>query len=149
MAGQEQLLQTGRNEALDISVPCAAHQVRRSLAHDVRRRRMKRLVAILALTFTHLSLYMLCFLRSFSLGMARFDAGEVARSLPEQIYHGLAVVLAWPLYAPLFKWGTPWAVRLFPGALAYIPMLLNSYIWALVITWLWRWFREKRVERAA
>ena len=82
------------------------------------------------------------------MGMARFDTGDITSSASEKIIHGLGEFLMWPLFAPLIKWGSRLVTRLFPGLLVYIPLLLNSLIWALVITWLWRRIRRKRVEQA-
>ena len=80
------------------------------------------------------------------MGMARFDTGNTALSASEKIIHWLGEILMWPLFAPLTRWGGRWLTHLFSGLLGYIPLLLNSLIWALVITWLWRRIREKRVE---
>ena len=109
---------------------------------------MKRRLATILITIGHASLTMFLLLKSFSMGMARFDTGDTTQSVSEQIMHGLGEILMWPLFAPLTRWGGRWLTHLFSGLLAYIPLLLNSLIWALVITWIWKRITRKRVEQA-
>ena len=108
---------------------------------------MKRGLAILLITIGHALLTVYLILQSFSMVMTRFDIGDTTRSASEKIINGLGEILMWPLFSPLTRWCGRWGTNLFSGLLGYIPILLNSLIWALVITWLWKRIRDKSVEQ--
>ena len=101
---------------------------------------MKRLFAIILITIGHATVTLILFLRHFGMGMSRFEAPTPITS-QERVLGGIVEVLMWPVFAPLTHWGGKWANNLFPGLLGYIPFLLNSLVWALVVVWFWRKIR--------
>ena len=108
---------------------------------------MKRGLAILLITLGHAFLTVYLILQSYSMVMTRIDIEDATRSASEMIINGLGEILMWPLFAPLTRWCGRWVTNLFSGPLGYISILLNSFIWALVITWLWNRIRDKYVEQ--
>ena len=108
---------------------------------------MKRGLAILLITLGHAFLTVYLILQSFSMVMTRIDIGDTTRSASEKIINGLGEILMWPLFAPLTRWCGRWVTNLFSGLLCCIPILLNSLIWALVVTWLWNRIQDKSVEQ--
>ncbi len=104
-----------------------------------------RIFAIAALAFGHAALSMTLFLGSFGRGMARFDTGEPATT-GARLLDVVAEILLWPLFAPLADWGGPWTNSVFAGLLGYVPLLLNSVIWAFAIVFAWRLMRRHRAD---
>jgi len=104
---------------------------------------MKRLLPTLLITLCHALLTWLLFLQAFRLGMSRFDAGAPT-TLTERSISAAAEIMMWPLCAPLLRWQPKTLNHLFPGLLGYIPLLLNSLLWALVIVWFWRIILAKK-----
>jgi len=103
---------------------------------------MKRQLPIILITIGHATLTCLLFLQSFRMGMSRFDSGATAMS-GERLLSGVVEIMMWPLITPIMHWQPKWFYRVFPGLLGYIPLLLNSLIWAFVIVWLWRRIQRK------
>ena len=72
------------------------------------------------------------FLSAFSVGMSRFDTGG-PKSFLETALEASSNVLLNPVFVPVTS-----SARLrpfFPGLLGYVPLLLNSLVWA-VLVWL-------------
>jgi len=98
---------------------------------------MKRQLPTFLITICHAMLTWLFFMLSFRMGMSRLDSGPPG--MPgEHVLSRAAEIMMWPLITPLLHWQPKLFYRAFPGLLGYIPLLLNSLIWALVIMWLWR-----------
>ena len=66
--------------------------------------------------------------------MRRFDTIQDS-SLGEKIIDIISTILLWPIFYPLTKWGGKFTHNIFHGLWGYIPLILNSFIWALVIYW--------------
>ncbi len=98
---------------------------------------MKRFLPVLLITLCHASVTFLLFLQAFGMGMARFDTGAPS-TLLERVISAAATVLMYPLITPILQWRLGWLNSLFPGLFGYIPFVLNSLIWALVLTYLLR-----------
>lgn len=49
------------------------------------------------------------------------------------------MVLLWPIFYPIAMW----AGNIFSGVSGYIPLLINSFVWALAIYWLIKKFKKK------
>ncbi len=105
----------------------------------------KRAGAIGLLTLAHAALSSVLLLISFSRAMTRFDSRDPERAVTTgaHILGAVTEILLWPLFAPLANWGGRWTHALFPGVLGYLPLLLNSLVWALAIMFAWRWLRPK------
>lgn len=76
----------------------------------------------------HLVLSVFCLVWLFSGSMARFDTGEAA-SMPETITQAGTEVLLFPL-SEVDGLLSP---KAFPGLWGYIPFMLNSLVWGLVV----------------
>ena len=98
---------------------------------------MKRQMPIILITIGHAALTMIMFLQSFRMGMSRFDSGATV-ALGERVLNGAVTIMMWPLITPLLLWRPNRLNQIFSGLLGYIPLLLNSLVWALVIMWFWR-----------
>jgi hypothetical protein len=124
-------------------VPCA----RQSLADPARvLMNRKRIIALLLLTLGHAVLSFGLFLISFSHSLSRFDmraAEPKIATAGERALEVVVEILLWPLFAPLTQFGGRWVNAVFPGLLGYIPLLLNSFVWALGILFLWRLVRGR------
>jgi hypothetical protein len=98
---------------------------------------MKRQFPTILITIGHATLTCLLFLQSFRMGLSRFDSG--APAMPgERVLNGVVEIMMLPLLTPLQHWRPELLNHLFPGLFGYIPLLLNSMIWAIVIVRLWR-----------
>ncbi|MBL0226352.1 MAG: hypothetical protein IPQ16_12540 [Geobacteraceae bacterium] len=100
---------------------------------------MKRLLPTILITICHATLTWLLFMLSFRMSMSRFDSG-IPGMPGEHTLSKAAEIMMWPLITPILHWHPKWFYQVFPGLLGYIPLLLNSLLWALVIVWLWRRF---------
>jgi hypothetical protein len=108
---------------------------------------MKRQISIILITIGHATLTWLLFLQSFRMGMSRFDSG-VPIALGERVLNGAVAIMMWPFITPLLLWWPNRLNHLFSGLLGYIPLLLNSLIWALVIMWFWSKSKTQELRRA-
>ena len=81
-------------------------------------------IAILHLLSTWVAL-----LKSFSMGMSRFESGETIISGTEQFLTALWKFLAFPIGTLCWKFK---CLHL-PGVLGWIPLILNSLLWAGVV----------------
>ena len=70
----------------------------------------------------------LCLVFSFSMSMARFDSGTPP-TITERMLAAVHGVLHWPVVALLYRVSPPSS---FQGPLGYIPIGLNSLLWALL-----------------
>jgi len=95
---------------------------------------MRKIIALTALTLTHAIISFVLFLISYGYGMSRFDTGALP-SLGEKILNVISTVLLWPICDPFSRWGGKLSHDIFPGLFGYIPIVINSFIWALVIYW--------------
>jgi hypothetical protein len=97
---------------------------------------MKKIIILTSLTLIHAIISFGLFLKVFSAGMSRFETGELP-SLGEKILGIFSTILFWPIVYPLSIWGGKTFLNIFfHGILGYIPLLLNSFIWALAIYWI-------------
>jgi hypothetical protein len=99
------------------------------------------------ITLGHAVLSFVLFMASVGATMGRLDTGEAATA-GERIFGTVAEILLWPLFAPLADWGGRSVDAIFPGVLGYLPLLLNSLLWALAIVIAWRWLRRRRAAGA-
>ena len=82
-------------------------------------------------TVAHAALSVLALVGSYAAGMRSFDSGA-RPTLIEQTLDSAADLLLSPIFTGLLDHE---AGRLFPGLLGYLPVLLNSLLWALA-AWL-------------
>jgi len=68
--------------------------------------------------------------------MNRFDAGELP-SLGERILNIISTILLWPIFYPLARWGGKEFQNIFHGVFGYIPLVINSFVWALFVYWIY------------
>lgn len=109
--------------------------------------RLRTALIVGGLTLGHAALSFVLFIASFGSTMSRFDTGQAA-SAGERLLETVAEILLWPIFAPLAHWGGRSVNALFPGVLGYVPLLLNSLLWALAIVLLWRRMRRARAAGA-
>lgn len=84
--------------------------------------------AIALLTIAHATLSWGLFMFVFGMMLARFDTGGSA-SWPELVLEKVVFVLLSPAFHVLASAPTD----RFPGLWGYLPLLFNSFIWAVVI----------------
>lgn len=109
--------------------------------------KMRSVIIVGGVTLGHAALSFVLLIASFGAGMGRFDTGETATA-GQRILDRVAEILLWPLFAPLAQWGGPTVNALLPGVLGYIPLLLNSLLWALAIVFVWRRLLPNRATGA-
>ena len=95
--------------------------------------------AIILLTLLHAGVTVGAFLLLFAIGMDRFDTGLDATFL-ERALDLLVVVLFFPLvhFSRLAPAGS------FSGLWGYVPIVLNSALWASALVYALLWFRRTR-----
>ena len=93
---------------------------------------------IILIAIAHFIVSRVLFIWSFGLGMARFDTGQPATAL-ERITEGASNVLDFPITLVVNQRPQD----LMPGLVGYIPFVVNSLIWGLVI-----WFVYSRIVNA-
>lgn len=101
---------------------------------------MKKTIAILILTVLHAALSFGLFLITFGTGMARMEAGA-APTWPEKILEAAVLVLYFP-FMHLARLVPDW----FSGFWGYLPLLVNSLFWAVVLVELWFFLRSFRAS---
>ena len=104
---------------------------------------MKKTIILISLTLIHAIVSFGVFLKDFSAGMSRFDTGQLP-SLGEKTLGIFSTILLYPIFYPLSKWGGKIFLNIFPGILGYIPLLFNSFIWALAIYWVIKQVKTNR-----
>ena len=93
---------------------------------------------IILIAIAHFIVSRVLFIWSFGLGMARFDTGQPA-SARERTAEGASNVLDFPIRLIVDQLPPD----LMPGLIGYIPFVVNSLIWGLVI-----WFVYSRIVNA-
>jgi hypothetical protein len=99
---------------------------------------MKKIIAVLVFTVLHAALSFGLFLFTFSTGMARMEAAAEP-TLPEKILEAAVQVLYFP-FMHLARLVPGW----FSGLWGYLPLLVNSLFWAVVLVELWFFLRSFR-----
>lgn len=79
--------------------------------------------------------------KSFTHSMNRFDTGELT-SLGEKVLNLISIILLWPIFYPISIWGGKSMDRIFGGLYGYIPLIINSFIWAVGIYWILELFKK-------
>lgn len=100
---------------------------------------MARSGAFLSLALAHASLSIYALLHAFSAGMARFDTGQ-APSIFEKLTDAFVLVMFFPLVHLCQHAPKGW----FSGLWGYLPILLNSALWAWVMIHAYDWLRARR-----
>ncbi|OOG47579.1 hypothetical protein [Polaromonas sp. A23] len=101
---------------------------------------MKKPIAILVFTVLHAALSFGLFLFTFGRGMARMETAA-APTLPETIAEAAVQVLYFP-FMHLAQLVPGW----FTGLWGYLPLLVNSLFWAVVLVELWFFLRSFRAR---
>jgi hypothetical protein len=96
---------------------------------------MKKALILIAITLIHLGISFGLFLLDFSRSMRRFDMCTLP-SAGDRMLHIISVILLYPVFYPLSVGGGPTFHKIFGGLLGYIPLIINSFIWAVVIYWI-------------
>ena len=91
------------------------------------------LVAFVAVAATHAALTLGLLVAGFGRTMARFDSGELL-TVGERTLNASLQVLLFPLGQLALHVRASWMT----GLLGYLPLLLNSALWAAVIVTGWR-----------
>lgn len=99
---------------------------------------MKKLSTILLVALVHCLLSGFLLISSFHFSL---DADAPPLSLYQQVAAPLSKILLLPAFLPLAEF----APKAFPGLLGYIPMYLNSLIWAIAIVFIRDKFTEKKL----
>ncbi len=93
--------------------------------------------AVVLITLLHAAATVGAFVLLFGIGMGRFDTGQEA-TLFEWILEGFVGVVFFPLVHLAFLAPRGW----FPGLWGYLPILVNSALWACALVAGWSWFRR-------
>lgn len=101
---------------------------------------MRVVVAIAITTLLHAALSVGVFLLSFTQGMARFETGAGSTWNGQALYATSAV-----LYFPFMQLAQLAPRDWFPGLLGYVPVLLNSFFWAVLLVCAWQQLHRRRV----
>ena len=101
---------------------------------------MKKFKILISLTLIHATISVILFLKSFTYGMNSFETGEFP-SVSGKILELISTIFLCPLFYPLSKWGGKGTHNIFPGLLGYIPLIINSIIWAIIIYWIMKKLR--------
>ncbi len=99
---------------------------------------MKKLIQILLVALVHCLVAGFLFISSFHMML---DPNDHPSTLYQQLASPISKVLLYPLFIPLSEF-TP---QSFPGLLGYIPMYLNSVIWAIGIVFIRDKLRSKNM----
>lgn len=99
---------------------------------------MKKIIAILVFAVLHAALSFGLFLFSFGRGMARMETATTP-TLPETIAEAAVQVLYFP-FMHLAQLVPGW----FTGLWGYLPLVINSLFWAVVVVELWSFLRSFR-----
>ncbi len=89
---------------------------------------MKKFFLYISVISVHAAVSVSIFIWSFTLGMQRFDSGETETQL-EMVLSFLSNVL----YFPIVHLSHMAPKGIFPGLVGYIPVLLNSFLWAYLL----------------
>lgn len=101
---------------------------------------MKKIIAIFVFAALHAALSFGLFLFSFGRGMTRMETAA-APTLPETIAVAAVQVLYFP-FMHLAQLAPGW----FTGLWGYLPLLVNSLFWAVVLVELWSFLRSFRAR---
>ena len=77
----------------------------------------------------HFTVLTICLITSFSLGMSRFDTGDMNESIIEIVTGAITNTLIVPAN---YLW-TPWASKNLPDFIEWILFLSNSVLWGYVV----------------
>jgi hypothetical protein len=77
--------------------------------------------------------------------MARFDSGADPSS-SERFLEGLSAVLNFPVFAAAIRLEP--AAQWFPGLLGYVPLFVNSVLWAVALLYIAKKIRRSRTVHA-
>ena len=81
----------------------------------------------------HFTVLIICFITSFSLGMSRFDAGDMNENIIETVTGVITNILIIPAN---YLW-TPWASKNLPNFIEWILFLSNSILWGYVVAFVY------------
>lgn len=88
-----------------------------------------KLKLIVLITISHAILSLFLFVKAYSMGMRRFlDTGGMP-SYTEKVLSVSSNIILSPIFYPMVKRHSP-ILKIFPGSLGYIPIMLNSLFWA-------------------
>ncbi len=93
---------------------------------------MKKTIIIFCLSIIHAIASFSLLLASISQVMHRFDTGELP-SIGNKITDMLSMILLYPIFYPILISG---GAKMFPGKTGYIILIINSFIWAIAIYWI-------------
>ena len=99
---------------------------------------------LMVFVLVHSAVSVFLLLRSFSLGMARFDSGASPTAMESLVEH-LSDILLSPVFTLTVR--SHAASVLFPGLLGWLPVVANSILWAFGAWWLFRRFHHLRVKQ--
>ncbi len=87
-------------------------------------------------TLGHMAISWTMYLLQFRVAAWAFGS-ETLGGVTERTLHVVSTVLLWPVFDPVVRFGG-WAF--FPGSLSYVPLLVNSVVWAFAAFWVLRRF---------
>ena len=83
--------------------------------------------------FAHLFILIVCLIISFSLGMERFDTGEMDKTPIEFVTGSVTNILIVP---GVYLW-TPWASRNLPNIFEWLLFIGNSGLWGVTFAFVY------------
>jgi hypothetical protein len=104
---------------------------------------MKKVYTLGTITAIHFGISFGLFLIAFSIGMGQLDDGQPL-SLCENIITLVSNILLWPIFSPIAIWVGRISHNIFHGLWGYIPLVVNSFVWALVIYWVYSKIKSKK-----
>ena len=107
---------------------------------------MKKVYILGTITIIHFGISFGLFLIAFSIVMSWHDHGQPF-TLYQNIIMTVSNVLLWPIFYPLVTWYGGKA-RIFHGLWGYILLVANSFVWALVIYWIYSKIKSKKIANS-
>jgi hypothetical protein len=105
----------------------------------------KRILLVLAVALIHTAATLLVMAQLITRGMARFDSGADPSS-SERFLEGLSAVLNFPVFAAVLR--LEHAAKWFPGLWGYLPIFVNSVLWAVALLYIVKKIRRSRTVHA-
>lgn len=99
---------------------------------------VRKLLAIAVVASVHAALSLGAFLIGFGHTMARFETGAPP-TLSERVIDAAILILFFPVVHLARQAPHGW----FSGLWGYVPFLLNSAVWAVLVVYAWQAFRDR------
>jgi len=104
---------------------------------------MKKLICVLIVTLIHVALSIAVFVFYFSMNMIRSDLA-VPVTVDEQLISLCGHILLFPIVTFVDR---AWLYSRIPGVAGFVPFLLNSLIWGVVVCFLCDLYHRVKLPR--